>query len=83
MRTTITLDSETEALVKKAMKERNMSFKQVVNDAIRNGLVPQRRPIIDLPTHNYGPPLINLDKATQLAGELENEEILRKMSMGK
>jgi hypothetical protein len=83
MRTTITLDPETEALVKRAMKERNLSFKQVVNDAIRNGLMPQQRPTIDLPTHNYGPALINLDKATQLAGELENEEILRKMSMGK
>jgi hypothetical protein len=83
VRTTITLDSETEALVKKAMKERNLSFKQVVNDAIRNGLMPQRRSSIELPTHDYGPPLINLDKATQLAGELENEEILRKMSMGK
>jgi hypothetical protein len=83
MRTTITLDPETEALVKKAMKERDVSFKQVVNDAIKNGLAPRRRPTIDLPTHDYGPPLVNLDKATQLAGELENEEILRKMSMGK
>jgi hypothetical protein len=83
MRTTITLDPETEALVKRAMKERDLSFKQVVNDAIRTGLRPQRQPFVDLPTHNYGPPLVNLDKATQLAGELENEEILRKMSMGK
>ena len=77
------MDPETEALVKKAMKERNLSFKQVVNEAIRNGLAPRWRPTIDLPTHNYGPPLVNLDKATQLAGELEDEEILRKMSMGK
>jgi uncharacterized protein len=37
MRTTITLDPEAEALVKKAMKERDVSFKQVVNEAI----VPQ------------------------------------------
>jgi hypothetical protein len=83
MRTTITLDADIEALVKKAMSERNLSFKQVVNDAIRNGLMPRQRPTINLPTHDYGPPLVNLDKATQLAGELENEEILRKMSMGK
>jgi phosphatidylethanolamine-binding protein (PEBP) family uncharacterized protein len=83
MRTTVTLDPEAEALVKKAMKERGLSFKQVVNDAIKNGLVPRRPPTIDLPTHDYGPALVNLDKATQLAGELEDQEILRKMSMGK
>jgi hypothetical protein len=83
VRTTITLDAEAAALVQKAMRERKLSFKQVVNDAIVRGLAPQQRATVDLPSHDYGPPLVNLDKATQLAGELEDEEILRKMSMGK
>ena len=84
VRTTITLEPEAEALVKKAMKERNLSFKEVVNQAIVSGLAaPASRPRVKLPTHRMGPPRINLDKATQLAGELEDEEILRKMSMGK
>jgi hypothetical protein len=30
-----------------------------------------------------GVPRVNLDKATQLAGELEDLEIIRKMSLGK
>ena len=84
MRTTITLEPEAEALVKQAMRERDASFKQVVNDAIVAGLAlerPRRR--VTLPTHRGGKPLVNLDKALQLASELEDEEILRKMSMGK
>ena len=83
MRTTITLDPEAVALIEKDMKHRKLSFKQVVNEAIVRGLAPAKRATIDLPTHNYGPALVNLDKATQLAGQLEDEEILRKMSMGK
>ena len=83
MRTTITLDAETEALIKKAMKERNLSFKEIVNDAIQRGLAPATRRRVTLPSFSMGPPLVNLDKATQLAGELEDEEIIRKMSMGK
>ena len=40
MRTTITLEDDVAALVKKAMKARRASLKVVVNDAIRAGLVP-------------------------------------------
>jgi hypothetical protein len=84
VRTTITLDPEAEALVKKAMRERHMSFKQVINEAIVSSLAHREsRPPIKLPTHRLGRPRVNLDKALQLAGELEDEEILRKMSMGK
>ena len=83
MRTTITLDSETEALVRRAMKERGLGFKQVVNEAINRGLAHKAADPIDLPTFAMGPPLVNLDKALQIAGDLEDEEIIRKMSMGK
>ena len=38
MRTTVTLDADTERLLRSAMRERNASFKTVVNDAIRRGL---------------------------------------------
>ena len=84
MRTTITLDPETAALVEKEMKQRKLSFKKVVNEAIVRGLTstPASRPF-RIKTHSMGQARVNLDKATQLAGELENEEILRKMAMGK
>ncbi len=75
MRTTITLDPETEALVKKAMAERKFSFKQVVNEAIVRGLATTGPPAVHTKTHSMGPALINLDKASQIAGELEDEEI--------
>jgi hypothetical protein len=84
VRTTITLTPEAEALVRKAMQERRLSFKQVVNEAIMTALAAQeRRAPVHFPTYDMGPPRVNLDKALQLAGELEDEEILRKMSMGK
>lgn len=84
MRTTVTLEPDTAALVQRTMREQRRSFKDVVNDAIRRGLAPTTaRSPVSLPTHRLGPPLVNLDKALQLAGELEDEEVLRKMSMGK
>ena len=84
MRTTITLDPEAEALVKQAMADRKLSFKEVVNDAIVRGLVVDRdRYEFRTRPRAMGVPRLNLDKAIQLAGELEDEEILRKMALGK
>ena len=84
MRTTITLEPEAAALVQRTMRDRGLTFKEVVNQAIVRGLAdPSARPRVRLPTHQMGPPRVNLDKATQLAGDLEDEEIIRKMSMGK
>lgn len=41
MRTTITLEEDVAALVRKAMKARRASLKVVVNEAIRAGLAPR------------------------------------------
>ena len=38
MRTTVTLDADTEQLLRSAMRERNVSFKAALNDAVRRGL---------------------------------------------
>ena len=85
MRTTLTLDPDTEALVRRRMRERGVSFKQAVNDAIRDGLAvpaavatPFRTETADL-----GLPTVNLDRALALAGELEDEELLRRSRAGK
>lgn len=84
MRTTITLEPEAKALVEKAMREQQRSFKEIVNEAIIRGLGVEHAPAqIDLPVHDMGKPFINLDKALQIAGDLEDEEILRKMALGK
>jgi hypothetical protein len=82
VRTTITLTPETDALVRKVMRERGLSFKDAVNAAILDGLSPTRAPfrtrVVDL-----GVARVSVEKALQLAGELEDEEILRKMALGK
>lgn len=84
MRTTVTLDSDVEALLKKFMDERGLSFKESVNSLLRTSLLP------DLPqadysfqTYDLGEPLVPLERALQLAGDLEDEEIARKLSVGR
>jgi hypothetical protein len=49
MRTTITLEPDVEALLQKAIVERNLTFKQAVNFAIREGLTAhesERKPFV-------------------------------------
>ena len=84
MRTTITLDADTEALVRKRMRERGISFKQALNEAVRAGLTATpEASTFRTPTANLGLPAVNLDRALQLAAELEDEELVRKMRAGK
>jgi hypothetical protein len=82
MRTTVTLDPDTESLVKRYMREQGLSFKQAVNQAIRKGLAPKERQEASFPTYDMGEPFVDITKALQLAGELEDEEILRRMRLG-
>lgn len=84
VRTTVTLDSDTEALVRRRMKERGVSFKQALNDAIREGSVGRRAPRrFETQTADLGMPVINLDRAIQVAADLEDEELVRKSRAGK
>lgn len=85
MRTTITLEPDVEALVRRSMRERGLSFKQAVNEAIRAGLAPaSEKPPTGTRTFRLGfNPLIPLDKALRLAGELEDEELIRKLAARK
>lgn len=84
MRTTVTLDPDTAALLKEAVSKRGVSFKQALNDAVREGLsrrvraAPYRIEPADL-----GPPAVPLTKALQLAADLEDEEIIRRLETGR
>ena len=42
MRTTVTLDPDTERLVRNLMREQGISFKHALNEAIRAGLSPAK-----------------------------------------
>jgi hypothetical protein len=79
----VTLDDDTESLVRRLMAERGVSFKQALNDAIRSGA--QHRPTAEFHTRvrHLGRPTVNLDRVLQLAGELEDEEMLRRMRSGR
>lgn len=83
MRTTVTLEPDVVQIVKRLMDERQLSFKGAINEAIRSGAAvrtPPRR--FEVPTASLGQPTVNLDRALQLAGELEDEELLRRMRKG-
>ncbi|MCW3035414.1 MAG: hypothetical protein JWM17_726 [Actinobacteria bacterium] len=83
MRTTVTLDPDVEALIKSAMAEQHLTFKDAVNQAIRAGLSPRRREPFRQRTFDLGfRPDIPYDKALQLAAAVEGEEIVRKLSLG-
>ena len=75
MRTTVTLDPDVDVLLKQAMRERGLPFKQALNEALRAGLVrtdnaaaPFRQRAFQL-----GRPRVDLTKALALAGELEDQ----------
>jgi hypothetical protein len=84
MRTTVTLDPDVEAKLKATMRERGVSFKAALNDALRAGLAGQVTPSRRFRVKPA--PLgvrVDIDKALTIAGEMEDEEILRKLEMGK
>ncbi|MEI2643267.1 MAG: hypothetical protein V9G10_13340 [Candidatus Nanopelagicales bacterium] len=80
MRTTVTLDPDTEQLVRRRMAERGISFKQAVNDLIR--VNTQASQPFRTRTFAMGRSVINLDRALSVAGELEDEELVRRMRLG-
>jgi hypothetical protein len=85
VRTTVTIDPDVEALLARAMKQRGVSFKEALNAALRLGLLRgQGRPVAPpLPVFDLRQRAeLNLDKALQLVGELEDEETLRKVGQG-
>lgn len=83
MRTTVTLDPDAEQLVRRRMIERKVSFKQALNDCIREGDRRARRNDFSTPSRPMGPPLVNLDKALQLAGDVEDDDIITKEHRGR
>ncbi len=83
MRTTVTLDPDTEQIVRRWMAERGVSFKQALNDAIRDGARSRAgRQAFRTQTVSMGRSTVNLDRALTAAADLEDEELLRRMRLG-
>jgi hypothetical protein len=89
MRTTLTIDDQIAAQLKKLAFESGKSFKAVVNETLHLGLscrptAERSRPYRIKPVSLGGPlPGVNLDKALLLADILEDEETRRKLELRK
>jgi hypothetical protein len=83
VRTTVTLDPDTERIVRNIMRERGVSFKQALNDAIRAGLAPSKRNgtrRFTQKTYSLGAEQnFRWDKALAVADAIEDEELSRKL----
>lgn len=84
MRTTLTLDDDNAVRLERLRKERDLSLKDVVNDAIRRGLdvldarARTPEPFV-IPVLDSGPPLIADPK--EALRMLDEEDDLRKMGL--
>jgi hypothetical protein len=86
VRTTVSLDDDLASKLKARARERDAPFKQVLNEAIRAGLA--KGPPAPSPYRVKARPMgvrpgVNLDKALQLAAEMEDQELLRKLQQGR
>lgn len=77
MRTTVTLDSDAEQLLRRQMRERGVSFTVALDDAIREALGGAAPGAFRTRIHDLGIPTVNLDRALAIAGDLEDETRLR------
>lgn len=89
MRTTLTIDDHIAQTLKEVAHRTGKSYKQVVNDTLRSGLMAQKvagkaKPY-QLKPQSLGKVLIGVDltKSLQLADQLEDDEIARRLDMRK
>jgi hypothetical protein len=86
VRTTVTLDEDVAAKLQQASRERGVSFKAALNDAVRAGLGDSKHSArrYRMPTSDMGLRSgIDLDHALRLADELEDVEIIRRLELRK
>jgi len=86
VRTTVTLDPDVERLLRTAMRERGISFKEALNVAIRAGLTPPRaaRRKFVQKTYSLGTEQnFRWDKALAAADAMEDEELTRRLALRK
>lgn len=84
MRTTLTLDEDVARQLTKRAEETKHSFRETVNDAIRRGLRSETSDTtFAAPTFSAIRPGFDLTKALALASSLEDDEVLRKVELGK
>lgn len=87
MRTTVTLDDDVVAALRRAERERGISFKEAINSAVRAGLSEsggvRPRSFVVHPFRAEVRPGVDLRRANRLVVDLEDEDLLRKLELGK
>jgi len=87
MRTTVTLDPDVEGLIRDAMRERSISFKEALNEAARAGLggkgLKRARKFTQKSFRMGEEQEFRWDKALAAAAAIEDEEIGRKLALRK
>ena len=83
MRTTVTLDPDVSALLKRQMQERGLSLKAALNEAVRSGLRGRDGRAVMTPVFSMGQPAVPLDQALTIAGEIEDRETARRLALRK
>jgi hypothetical protein len=79
MRTTLTIDDDVAVELERLQKSRDVSLKELINDALRRGLremreAPKKRKPFRTRTYNSGKLLIeNLDKTSEVLAIIEGE----------
>jgi hypothetical protein len=87
VRTTVTLDPDVERLLREAMREKSLSFKEALNQAVKAGLQRGGRSSsgkFRQRTFAMGQAMdLRLVKALALADALEDEQIVHKLDLRK
>jgi hypothetical protein len=78
MRTTLSLDDDVSAMLKKLQKARGLSFKETVNQALRQGLYQLKEPAksgsYKVKTFDMGKSFVNLDSIGEAFAIAEGED---------
>jgi hypothetical protein len=84
MRTTVDLDASLLKRLRVEARRRGVSVKELLATLLRRGLEAKTAPKrFRVRAYNMGQASFPIDKALQFAGELEDAEVLRKLSRRK
>jgi hypothetical protein len=87
MRTTVTLDPDVERLIRDAIRERGISFKEALNEAARIGLrgkgLKGARKFVQKSYRMGAAQEFRWDKALAVADAIEDEDLSRKLVLRK
>lgn len=82
MRTTFTLDSDTEQVIRERMASKGVSFKVALNDAIRDGARGRIDYVFTTESFDLGLPKVDVTKSNALAADLEDAELVSRLESG-